>query len=115
MSDLKHTSTSEIPTLIASVRSAFNSGRTRPSHFRKQQLMALRKLVIDREEALVEAVRKDLRKHRSETVLAELAMVVSDIALMMDHLDQWMKPEKVGYLSVACMGYVARVIAGYGG
>lgn len=45
---------------VEGARKAFNSGKTKPIEFRKQQLTALAKLLDDNEDALCKALHKDM-------------------------------------------------------
>lgn len=48
--------------VVRIARQAFNSGRTRPVEWRKQQLRNLLRMVEENEKLLCEALYKDLRK-----------------------------------------------------
>lgn len=71
------------------LRSAFASGRTRSTAWRRAQLDALRRLVRERRGDLVEAVRADLGKPAAETLLTELDLVASEARFVRNRLRLW--------------------------
>lgn len=78
---------------IESLRSVFASGITRPLSFRLQQLSALLRLCEEEEEALAEAVKKDLRKSKNEILLTEIEYVKNEIRGAIYNLREWAKPQ----------------------
>ena len=86
---------SEIPSFVASVRAAFDEGRTRSSSWRLKQLEGLVALVDAQEEAIVEALRQDLGKPALEAWAAELAYVRHEAESARRQLAGWMKPRRV--------------------
>lgn len=88
------TTTPSASAVISRVRSAFNSGRTRPVEWRKEQLGALDRLLVDSEAELLEALRLDLGKPALEGFITDIAFVRAEIAETLRHLDQWLRPER---------------------
>ncbi|XP_041672622.1 aldehyde dehydrogenase family 3 member B1 [Cheilinus undulatus] len=82
--------------VVDRLRSAFSSGVTLPEEFRRAQLMKLMSMVKENEEAIVEALHKDLRKPKFETILSEIEMVTNDLHYTINNFSTWMKPEYVG-------------------
>lgn len=68
---------------------------SRDYDWRIDQLKALKKLLVDNDEALCDAMWKDLRKSKFECVVSEQGVVLSEIEFTLKHLSQWMKPERV--------------------
>jgi acyl-CoA reductase-like NAD-dependent aldehyde dehydrogenase len=68
------------------------SGLTKDIKFRKQQLSNLARFCLENADALLDAVYKDLRKHRIEADIGEISPVVDECEYMIKHLDQWVKP-----------------------
>ncbi|KAH8553761.1 Aldehyde/histidinol dehydrogenase [Umbelopsis sp. PMI_123] len=94
MSDLlKYTPVDEIPTTVNSLRSVFNTGLTKSLDFRKKQLQGLIDLCNENTEAIVEALHKDLRKHKVEAVVGEISLVVDECQYMIKNLHKLAKPE----------------------
>lgn len=81
--------------LIASQRAFFRTGATRPYAFRKAQLEKLYKAIQSNEQAILDAVKKDLNKSQFEGTFAEVALVLHEISFMIKHLHSWMKPTSV--------------------
>ncbi len=81
--------------VVAGLRATFASGRTRPVEYRKQQLRALDRLIVESEAELLEALRLDLGKPAIEGYLMDLAFVRAELADTLHHLDRWVKPRRV--------------------
>lgn len=52
--------------MVASVRNAYNSGKTRSVAFRVQQLKNMRQMIQENSDQILEALAKDLRKPKLE-------------------------------------------------
>jgi aldehyde dehydrogenase (NAD+) len=82
-------------TQLSSIRSFYNTHATLPYAFRKQQLLALKKTVIEKEEAIYAALYSDLHKSREECWVTENGFLLAEIDHAIRHLSGWMQPEKV--------------------
>lgn len=80
--------------VVQSVRKSFATKRTLDISWRKQQLKNLVKLVDENEAALVDALKKDLRKNSQETSIFELGLVRNSVAHTLLNIDEWAKPQK---------------------
>jgi aldehyde dehydrogenase (NAD+) len=89
------TELSEIPKLVANLRGAFESGRTRPIEWRREQLRRLKALLEEREGDLLDALAADLGKPRLEGWATDIGIVINEIEHALRHLAGWMKPERV--------------------
>jgi aldehyde dehydrogenase (NAD+) len=69
---------------------------TRPLEWRRLQLEAMRKLLVEREAELLEALAADLGKPSIEGWMTELRHVTNEIGDMLRHLDKWAASEVVG-------------------
>ena len=85
----------EVTALVARQRAFFRSGRTRALGFRREQLRALRAIVVDAEPALFEALRADLGKPPFESYGGETAIVRREIGHALRHLAAWARPTRV--------------------
>lgn len=83
----------EVESMITSQRNYYFTGKTRPVEFRKKMLLKLRQAVQDNEEAILEALHKDLGKSSFESYVTEVGFVLSSISEMVKNVDEWMKPE----------------------
>ena len=81
--------------VVKRLRFAFDSGRTRPVEWRKEQLHALRRMLADGEVALTTALGRDLGKSAIEGFVTEIAIVRAEIDYALQHLDGWLRPKKV--------------------
>lgn len=76
------------------LRSTFDTGVTRPIAWRRLQLLALRKFLVEESPALERALATDLGKPAAEARLTELAFTVAEIDHTLKHLARWMKPRR---------------------
>lgn len=96
--------------VVATLRRAFDEGRTRPVAWRRTQLEGLSQLLASGESELETAMRADLGKAPAESWITELRLVEREIAHTLSHLDSWMSPQHVhipvvlqpGRASVVC-------------
>jgi acyl-CoA reductase-like NAD-dependent aldehyde dehydrogenase len=85
---------SSVETLLQQQRDFFDAGRTQPVAFRIEQLQRLKQAVLDRQNALMDALRADLRKPQLESFLTEIG-VVQEIDHALKRLKSWAKPQRV--------------------
>ncbi len=81
--------------LVARLRTAFLSDRTRSPEWRDQQLAALKRMLLDHESDFLDALGEDLGKPDLEGWITELSYVTGEIDHCRKHLRRWMKPRKV--------------------
>jgi aldehyde dehydrogenase (NAD+) len=62
---------------------------------RVQKLARLRDAIVARREALSEAMHQDFRKSAAEVELTEIHPTLAEIRHTIDHLAEWMRPERV--------------------
>ena len=89
------TEASEIPKLVAKLREAFESGRTRPIEWRRQQLQRMKAMLEEREADFLDALAADLGKPRLEGWASDIGIVINEVEHTLRHLASWMKPERV--------------------
>lgn len=80
---------------VTRLRATFNTGRTKPLAWRKQQLQALRRLLTEQQDVFAEALYADLGKNATESHVTEIGFVVKEIDHTLSHLDRWLRPKKV--------------------
>ena len=99
MQTLESSSTSSgrrsTPDLVEHLRASFCAGRTRPIEWRRVQLERMHSMLEREEEAFADALATDLGKPTIEGWATELAFVVNEIDYTLEHLDEWMKPQKI--------------------
>jgi aldehyde dehydrogenase (NAD+) len=81
--------------LVDSLRSSFNSRKTRSFQWREQQLSGLRDMMVNEEAALIDALKKDIKESATEAYITDIGTVIADINHTRRHLADWMKPQKV--------------------
>jgi aldehyde dehydrogenase (NAD+) len=89
-----------IPALVDGLRTTFESGRTRPLAWRRQQLERLRALARENGDALVEALRLDLGKPALEAYAADIGQVTVEASLALRNLKRWTRPERGSWLPI---------------
>jgi aldehyde dehydrogenase (NAD+) len=80
--------------LAGELRSAYQSGFTRPVAWRQQQLRALARLLGQGAGALTKAMAKDMGKPETEAWLTEVASVRREIEAMAREVPRWAKPQR---------------------
>jgi len=81
--------------LVDKQRQFFRKEKTKDISFRIHALQELRKAIIDHEQALLDALRKDLNKSEFEAYTSEIGFVLAEIRFTINHLRSWVKPKKV--------------------
>ena len=81
--------------LVSSVRKSFNTGKTKDVKFRIKQLQGLLRMFRENESLFFEALEKDLRKSKWESVTAETDFCINDVLGMLESVEEWSKPVKV--------------------
>lgn len=84
-----------IPNNVQSQKKYFLSGETKCVAFRKERLKALKTELLQREDAIIGALKKDFNKPEFESVLSETAVVISEIDRILKKLSGWAKPKRV--------------------
>jgi aldehyde dehydrogenase (NAD+) len=80
--------------LVARLRATYAAGRTRPLAWRQQQLAALGRLLVEREDELVAALVEDLGRSPFEAWAADLRATGREIEDLQRHLATWVDPER---------------------
>ncbi|GMH00710.1 hypothetical protein Nepgr_002549 [Nepenthes gracilis] len=81
--------------MVEELRGTFNAGKTRSYEWRVAQLKGIIKMMDDREQEIIEALRLDLGKPEFESAVYEIGMLKSSCARALKELKHWMMPEKV--------------------
>lgn len=80
---------------LAQMRRFFDSGSTISYQFRKTQLLKLRELIKQHEEAIFKALNQDLKKGPEESYATETGLVIAEINYALKRLKKWMRPKRV--------------------
>jgi aldehyde dehydrogenase (NAD+) len=85
------TSKPDIPGTVKRLRETFATGRTRSVDWRKQQLQAMEKLVLENEQAIAAALAQDLDRKPFEAWLADVASVAGEAKAAAKNIRKWMR------------------------
>lgn len=83
----------DVESMIATQQEFYFTGKTKDPEFRKEMLTKLRTAIVENEDAVIEALQKDLGKSSFESYVTEIGFVLSSITQMLKNVDAWMKPE----------------------
>ena len=81
----------DIPAIVGRLRKTFATGRTRDVAWRKRQLEALERLLVDNEPAIAVALEKDLGRQPFEAWLADIASTAGEAADAAKNVGKWTK------------------------
>jgi len=84
----------QLAAMFEGLRRHFASGVTRDASWRVSQLEALKRLLVDREHDIVEAVKADLGRNDFDAWFGDVAPPLGDIEYALKHLKSWMKPQR---------------------
>jgi len=79
----------DIPAIVERLRATFASGRTRSIEWRKQQLLAIARMMTENEEAVAAALEQDLGRNRFEAWLADIASTVGEAKDAAKNVKKW--------------------------
>ena len=89
---------------IEKLRSTYRSGKTHPIQWRIQQLQQVKKMTLENEQKIQDALYADLGKCKQESWLAEISYMSVEIDHCIKHLRKWMNPRKVSTPLIAQPG-----------
>ena len=92
---VRATEIDRIPGLVDGVRFGFGLGITRPVEWRREQLVRLRALLVERGADFERALHADLGKSPTEAQLTEIGFLVVEIDHALARLESWMRPKRV--------------------
>ncbi len=80
---------------ISRQKNFYQTGQTKEVSNRIQKLKSLRKEIKSNRESIIEALYKDFKKPRFETLTSEIGVVLDELDLHIRKLKKWQRPEKV--------------------
>ena len=83
----------EIHELVEAQHRFFNTGKTLDVSFRIKQLKALKAALISHEEAICEALNKDLGRHKVEAYICDVGSVILETNEAIRHVRKWARTE----------------------
>lgn len=96
--------------MLSRLRQSYASGKTRPVKYRLQQLRALLRMYEERNDEILEALRKDMRKSTLEGYMYEIDLMKNDVREAIKNLDKWAKPHYLhsNWLTLADRAYILK-------
>ena len=82
----------EIDNELNKLRETFNTGRTKSIKWRIEQLKGIKKLLIDNEKSIIDAVKNDIGRCLFETVLCEISPLLLEIDDLLSLLPKYFSP-----------------------
>jgi aldehyde dehydrogenase (NAD+) len=80
---------------VEQARAAFDRGVTKPYAWRVEQLRAMRRMLVEHEAEVADALKEDLGKAGTESWVTEIGFVVAEIDHTLRHLRAWLRPSRV--------------------
>ncbi|HIW21920.1 MAG TPA: aldehyde dehydrogenase family protein, partial [Candidatus Dorea intestinavium] len=84
---------SEIELLMNQQKDFFNTNTTKSLSFRRKQLKALKTAILKYEDAIYDALWRDLHKAKFEVYETEIGIVLAEITYMLKNLEHLAKPQ----------------------
>jgi aldehyde dehydrogenase (NAD+) len=84
----------DIPGTVRRLRETYKTGRTRTVEWRKQQLQAMERLVVDNEQAIAAALAQDLGRKPFEAWLADIAGTATEARVAAKNVGKWMRRKR---------------------
>lgn len=81
--------------VLADMRRAFESGRTRPLEWRRLQLEGIERMCMEREADIAAALAKDLGRSAVEAWLGDVASTKAEAAVARKNLRKWMRRQRI--------------------
>ena len=85
----------QLQELIARQRRFYASGVTKSYKYRQKTLASLKSAILRHEKELLEALKKDLGKSKSESYMCEIGLTLSELSWMQRHLKGLMREKSV--------------------
>lgn len=98
----------EIPALVARLRATFDSGRTKPLAWRREQLEGLIAFAKECGDPLVAALQADFGKPELEARAADIGQVTQEAKRALKNLKKWTRPEGAGRVPLMGRSFVVR-------
>src|SRR5574343_119741 len=84
-----------IDQILIKQKSFFLSNKTKDIAYRISMLKKLKKVILQNEKNICDALHADLRKSFEEAYLTEISIVLSEINYHLKNIKEWSKPQSV--------------------
>ena len=86
----------------------FNTNKTKDIYFRIEQLKKFKKVLIENEALLYEAIYQDFGKSEFETYVSELSLIYHEINHLIKNIKKWSRPKNVstGFANFPAKSYI---------
>src|SRR3990167_4565882 len=85
----------QIEEIINKQREFFNSRKTININFRIEQLKKLKKLILNNQQEIIDAAKKDLNRPEDETFISEIFLCINEINFALKNIKNWTKLSRV--------------------
>ncbi|MBY2476597.1 aldehyde dehydrogenase [Clostridioides difficile] len=85
----------DVKKLVIMQRQYYNTGKTRDISFRLEKLKRLKSIVLENEEKILFALKKDLNKSNFEGFMTEIGMFYSELDFAIKNIRKWSKTKRV--------------------
>jgi len=92
--ELKTPGGDSVSLIVSSLRKNFDEGITRDLAFRFQQLDGIGRFLLDCEQAIYEAIQRDLGRAPCEALIGDIFLPLQELKYTKENLSKWAKPEK---------------------
>ncbi len=93
--NLKAITLIHIPELIKIQQEFFKTEKTKDVNFRKKVLKSLLQTLERKEDKITEALYKDFRKPKFESVTTEIFFIIKELKYTLKNLNKWSRPEQI--------------------
>ncbi|WP_280346281.1 aldehyde dehydrogenase family protein [Nocardia neocaledoniensis] len=87
--------TGDASATVTRLNATFTTGHTKPVTWRKAQLRALRRMLVEQEDTFAAALHADLGKSATESYATEIGFTINEIDHTLRHLERWLRPRRV--------------------
>lgn len=81
--------------VFAALKATFNSGKSKDRAWRRSQLEAIERMMVERENDLMAALHADLGKAPQESFTTEISFIRGDAAYCRKNLNRWTKSKRI--------------------
>lgn len=85
----------DINELVSCQRSFFMTQKTKDVQLRIKTIKSIKNWIIQNQDQIMEALKKDLNKDATEAYMCEIGLVLSEINYQLKHIKKWIKPKRV--------------------